>query len=259
MNQQWKEWFGPATDEVRSMLEEKQALRPVKKEELENIMRKARETNRKVELIPSKLVFTKKPAPPPKGHKNKVRWVVCGNFESKREDEENYSGGADAAAFRIMVHQASKYQWHGASVDVRTAFLNAEMHQGQDDDLVLIKPPYHLVERGVLDKDTVYEPLKAVYGFRRSPKLWRLCRDDTLSKMTFRTNINGYKKTLVLSPLESEPNLWVIKQQQDGFDSDPIIYGLLMTYVDDTFIVGIKTVVQEVLKTIRETWTTSEP
>ena len=259
VNQQWKDWFGPATDEVRSMLEEKQALRPVKKEELENIMRKARETNRKVELIPSKLVFTKKPAPPPKGHKNKVRWVVCGNFESKREDEENYSGGADAAAFRIMVHQASKYQWHGASVDVRTAFLNAEMHQGQDDDLVLIKPPYHLVERGVLDKDTVYEPLKAVYGFRRSPKLWGLCRDDTLSKMTFRTNINGYKKTLVLSPLESEPNLWVIKQQQDGFDSDPIIYGLLMTYVDDTFIVGIKTVVQEVLKTIRETWTTSEP
>ena len=259
VNQQWREWVGPAKDEVRSMLEEKQALRPVKKEELDDIMSKARERNRRVELIPSKLVFTKKPAPPPKGHKNKVRWVVCGNYESKREDEENYSGGADAAAFRIMVHQASKYQWHGASVDVRTAFLNAEMNQSQDDDLVLVKPPYHLVERGVLDKETMYEPLKAVYGFRRSPRLWGLCRDDTLSKMTFAVNIDRHKKTLVLSPLESEPNLWMIKERQDGFDSDPVIYGLLMTYVDDTFVVGTKVVVDEVLKNIQETWATSDP
>ena len=259
VNQQWSEWVGPATDEVRSMLEEKQALRPVKKDELDEIMKTAREKNRKVELIPSKLVFTKKPAPPPKGHKNKVRWVVCGNFETKREDEENYSGGADAAAFRIMIHQASKHQWHGASVDVRTAFLNAEMSQSQDDDLVLIKPPYHLIERGVLDKHTMYEPLKAVYGFRRSPRLWGLCRDETLSKMTFQVDVKNHKKSLVLSPLESEPNLWMIKEQQDGFDSDPIIYDLLMTYVDDTFVVGAKMVVNEVLKGIQGTWATSTP
>ena len=57
VNQHWEEWRGPATDQVRSMLEEKQALRPVKKKELEEIMRKAKEKNRKVELIPSKLVF----------------------------------------------------------------------------------------------------------------------------------------------------------------------------------------------------------
>ena len=55
---------------------------------------------------------------------------------------------------------ASKRQWQGASVDVPTPFLKAEMNQE------LIKQPYHLVEKGVLQKDIMYEPMKAVYGFR---------------------------------------------------------------------------------------------
>ena len=75
VNQQWSEWLQPATDEVRSMLEEKQALKPVSREELQKIQKRAEERNQRVELIPSKVVYTKKPAPPPKGHKNKVRWV----------------------------------------------------------------------------------------------------------------------------------------------------------------------------------------
>ena len=256
VNQHWEEWRGPATDEVRSMLEEKQALRPVKKKELEEIMRKAKEKNRKVELIPSKLVFTKKPAPPPKGHKNKVRWVVCGNFEPKKESEENYSGGADAASFRILIHHASKHQWEGASVDVRTAFLNADLVQSEEEDLVLIKPPYHLVERGVLEKDTMYEPLKAVYGFRRSPRLWGLCRDDTLLRMTIEVEINSKVKNLVLTA-DSEPNLWIKDSKDDSNGSGS--YGLLMTYVDDTFVVGSAPVVKAVLQTIQSTWTTSTP
>lgn len=77
VNQNWSEWLGPAEDDVRSMLEEKQALRPVKRKELEEIMRKAKEKNRKVELIPSKLVFTKKPAPHQRGTKTRfVGWYV---------------------------------------------------------------------------------------------------------------------------------------------------------------------------------------
>ena len=75
------------------------------------------------------------------GFKNKVRWVVCGNYESKKEGEENYSGGADAAAFRCLVHQAAQYQWHGASIDIKTAFLNAEVKDTGVDNVVLVKPP----------------------------------------------------------------------------------------------------------------------
>ena len=260
VNQQWSEWLQPATDEVRSMLEEKQALKPVSREELQKIQKRAEERNQRVELIPSKLVYTKKPPPPPKGHKNKVRWVVCGNFESKRDDEENYSGGADAASFRIMVHFASKRQWSGASVDVRTAFLNANMNQQESDDLVFVKPPHQLVDKGLLQGSVVYEPMKAVYGFRRSPRLWGLCRDETLKTMEVEVKIGGGTTHLILQPLESEPNLWMIRERRgEDEQSDSVIHGMLMTYVDDIFIVGVEAVVKEVLSSIQRTWTTSPP
>ena len=259
VNQQWSEWLAPAADEVKSMLEEKKALKPVTREELQGIKRKAEKENKRVELIPSKLVYTKKPAPPPKRHKNKVRWVVCGNYETKHDDEEVYSGGADAASFRIMAHFASRKRWQGASVDIRTAFLNADMDQQGSGDLVFVKPPYQLVEKGLLQADVVFEPMKAVYGFRRSPRLWGLCRDETLMKMKLGVELNGKKTQLILQPLESEPNLWMIREQQGDLEEESAIHGMLMTYVDDIFIVGEIPVVKETLKIIQETWTTSPP
>ena len=47
---------------------------------------KAAEGGRRLEVIPSKVVFTKKPGPG--GGKPKVRWVVCGNFEEKKQHSE---------------------------------------------------------------------------------------------------------------------------------------------------------------------------
>lgn len=86
-----------------------------------------------MELIPSKLVFTRKPGK--NGGKKKVRWVVCGDFESRQPDEENYSSGADAAALRIMVLVSAKFQWDACSIDVKTAFLNAQIQQDEDQVL----------------------------------------------------------------------------------------------------------------------------
>lgn len=73
-----------------------------------------------------------------------------------------------------------------------------------------------------------------MYGFRRSPRLWGLCRDDTF-----------------LTALDSEPNLWTIKDPKDDFGENGNLYGLLMTYVDDTFVVGTAPVVEAVLQKIQ--------
>lgn len=91
VREDWANWIGPSRAEVESLLEEKAALRPVTKGELEEIKRTCEAQGRSVELVPSKVVFTKKPAPPPMGFKNKVRRVVCGNYESKKEGEDTYS------------------------------------------------------------------------------------------------------------------------------------------------------------------------
>lgn len=102
----------------------------------------------------------------------------------------------------------------------------------------------------------MFQPLKAVYGFRRSPRLWGLHRDEVLSNI--RIPMEG-GKTLLLCHLESEPHLWkVIEEGSDASELDDL-HGLVMTYVDDLFVAGSTLVVELVLKEIQSVWTTSAP
>ena len=45
-------------------------------------------------------------------------------------------------------------KWAGCILDVRTAFLNAQMEQEPDEDLLLVQPPHILKEMKFLDPDT---------------------------------------------------------------------------------------------------------
>lgn len=67
---------------------------------------------------------------------------------------------------------------------------------------------------------------------------------------------------LKLTPLESEPNLWKIEEEDEAEKLERgggRIYGLVMTYVDDIMITGEEDVVSEVTKIFQEAWTTSTP
>ena len=57
------------------------------------------------------------------------------------------------------------------------AFLNAEMEQSPEEDLLLIQAPHVLREAKFFKGEALFLPLRAVYGFRRSPRLWGLHRD----------------------------------------------------------------------------------
>ena len=109
------------------------------------LVRKAHNSGQKVEFIPSKLVFTKKPAE--KGHRRKVRWVACGNYEAPSEHEQTYSGGADITVLRIMVVFAVQSQWSGSTVDIKTAFLNADFDMEPGETVLLVKPPQFFIDR----------------------------------------------------------------------------------------------------------------
>ena len=73
----WEQWIEASRSEVYSLIEEKEALKPLRKHEVKKLIEDAEKRGVKVEVIPSKLVFAKKPGK--KGGKKKVRWVVCGN------------------------------------------------------------------------------------------------------------------------------------------------------------------------------------
>ena len=254
---QWEKWLPASKEEVNSLLCEKQALREVTWEEYEIIKKEAEAKGKRVELIPSKLVFTKKPAPPPQRFKYKVRWVVCGNYEMKREGEETFSGGADSAALRIAVWAASRNQWEACCIDVKTAFLNAAMANEDEEAVVLIKPPFLFVDKGMMKRNSCFQPLRAVYGFRRSPRLWGIHRDKELEAMEFQ--VPRMEKTLVMINLDAEPHLWKLVEKGSNPTSIDELYGLLMTYVDDILVVGSLDVVESVISKLRQTWSTSNP
>ena len=255
----WEEWEAAAKSEINSMLEEKEALEEVSEEEVKEIEKKLKEKGIKFECIPSKVVYSKKPIPG--GSKHKVRWVICGNYEEKRDDEQTYSAGADATAFRLMLWFAARNQWLGMSLDIRTAFLNAVIDQEDQSNYILVAPPTIFVKKGCLRPGTLYRPKRAVYGLRRSPRLWGLCRDSEMRSFEVEVEKKeGGKIKLQLRQLDSEPNLWRLEEVGKEEGSEPSIqYGLVMTYVDDIFITGPPEVTRAVAQKFQATWTTSEP
>ena len=255
---EWSSWLPAVESEVLSLIQDKAAFKEITKPELEKLIRETHEKGGKVEVLPSKLVFTKKPAGTT--HKKKARWVVCGNYEEKKV-EDTYSAGADAAALRLLIVAASYHQWEGGTLDVRTAFLNADMKAMTEDEVMVIRPPQVMYEKGVVKVGSCFIPLKAVYGFRRSPKLWGDTRDDYLVHTKITAEVEGVSVQLRLKQLESEPNLWkIVKEDTEETESQPQpLLGLLMTYVDDMLVVGSSSIVSAVMQNIREKWETSEP
>ena len=128
VQQNWTDWEEAAKEEIRPLLEEKEALEEVSRERFEEMKMRLEREGKKMEVIPSKVVFTRKPGP--RGGKPKVRWVVCGNFEARKPEEENFSSGADTTTFRLMIHLAAQHQWEGTTLDVKTAFLDDHAEGG---------------------------------------------------------------------------------------------------------------------------------
>ena len=258
----WSEWEPSIRSEVESLTVEKSALKPLTKAAVEELKLQAQKERKKLEILPSKMVFTIKP-----GGKLKSRWVVCGNYEEKKEGEETYSTGADATTLRLLVWTSTKMGWCGCVLDVPTAFLNAEMEQSPEEDLLLIQAPHVLREAKFFKGEALFLPLRAVYGFRRSPRLWGLHRDRTMRDMKISVVLDGRKEMLVLKQMESEQNLWKVvvlrkgfqEDLEDEFVSNGRVVGLVMTYVDDILITGRREVMESVTQQLQQTWSTSVP
>lgn len=262
VSREWDLWLDAIDSEVRSLTIEKEALEMLSPEDHEKLKESAKGRGQKVEYIPSKVIFTLKPGP--SGGKRKARWVVCGNFEEKKESEENYSSGADATSFRILVWCCARHQWSACILDVKTAFLNAGLEQAEEENPIVIQAPAILVEKKYVTRSALYRPRKAVYGFRRSPRLWGGCRDQTMEKFKVKVTEGGREITLKLRQLISEPNLWrILEEGKENEDLATIdsgsVRGLVMTYVDDICIAAPPAVMQAVAAEFRATWVTSVP
>ena len=135
----------------------------------------------------------------------------------------------------------------------------------EEENLLLIRPPHIMIEKGYLAPNTVYLPVKAIYGFRRSPRLWGRHRDHRMHQFVIKAKKEGKNIEVKLFQMGSEPNLWKVVQVM-GEEEDELaslsngrILGLVMTYVDDVFIAAEGDLVEAITAKFQETWTTSNP
>ena len=255
-------WMASIQAELTSMFDVKKALKRLTPEEAAKAL-----DEDAAECLPSKLVFTLKPSELEPGGKKKSRLLACGNFSTEETAQADlYAGGATAVALRAGLAVASQKKWSGATSDIRTAFLNAPLHP-QVSDLqpeemkktrrALIRPPPILIQAGLAGKDEMWEAVMAVYGYRKSPRLWSDHRDYTVHRL----KIKHPRGTVYFQQLVSEPNLWRLMLQtgpEEDYEKDEMI-GLFVVYVDDLLVLSDPPTIELVLAGIREHWELSKP
>ena len=254
-------WDEAIKSELESLLKKKEALRSISTEEKERLERKYPG----LLTVPSKLVITRKA-----GGRRKIRVVACGNHIQKGEKEELYAGGSDAVSLRIALKKGAIEGWSGATLDIKTAFLNAPLpgvQEAMEQDfvleeeweeenvvLVLIKPPAILVRLGDVKEGTWWLAIRAMYGLRQSPKAWSDYRDSVLGKMT----VDLEDGQIFLEPLVTDPNVWKLMKDERG-RGEPKMIGMMLVYVDDVLILSEEENVQQMLDRIGQEWETSKP
>ena len=132
--------------------------------------------------LPCQMVFVLKPLTQSQqasddvqeDYKHKSRLVICGNFASWGEHSTTTTN-LDAPLLRLMLSLACSADTTWSSIDITSAFLNADIH---DDDTVLVTPPPILVKMDIVKPNTVGHVKKAIYGLREAPRLWQKERDQ---------------------------------------------------------------------------------
>ena len=203
-------------------------------------------------------------------YKHKSRLVICGNFASWGEHSTTTTN-LDAPLLRSMLSLACSEETTWSSIDITSAFLNADIH---DDDTVLVTPPPILVKMDIVKPNTVWHVKKAIYGLQEAPRLWQQERDQKLRDLEFM-----YKDKLAhLVQSYIHPSLWFIAEgprvptlgippfehslrsdEWTGRFYDQQILGYAGVYVDDLLIAGPRSLIDSMIHAVQEVWKTSAP
>jgi hypothetical protein len=131
----------------------------------------------------------------------KARLVVCGNCQDLDHWRETYAAVARATTLKVLLALVAALDLECDQADVTTALLNGVL---DDDEIVYIRLP----------DGRIAGLNKALYGLRRSPRLWyeELSRD---------------LKAMGFLPIEADPCVFL--RQQDS--------SLILAYVDDIMFI----------------------
>lgn len=177
--------------------------------------------------------------------------MVCGNYSSPKEGEqnENSASGADSACVSSLLNVAMHRNWTAGSVDIKAAFLQAP-RRNSSKRLTICDPPSVLKAMNLVAPSEKWIIKQALYGLVESPADWGAHRDEVLRGFTWYED--GAEFALVET---AERHVWRVTQRNDPKAE----HGYLLTYVDDMLVVGPKGKIQKVVELIQGRWECSQP
>ena len=151
-----------------------------------------------------------------------------------------------------MAFSAQQPDWQACVVDVKTAFLYAPVRgaqsEGEEQPVIVVKPPYLLVQLGVMMADDRWRVKRALYGLQTSPRDWAIYRDKEIRGIVLETPIRARLQQGV-----TDESLWLIKTEGGN------LVGLMIVYVDDIALFGPRQVIEALVNELRVKWRLSEP
>ena len=218
--------------------------------------------NPRLQIVPSKLVFTVKP--PDQGaavvgdaskaasqsqrlYRRKSRLVACGNA-APNTGLDVYAGGAQAESLRLVIALASFFGWMLGCLDITSAFLKTPIPDLAGFPIFALTPPRLLIKLGLAVPNELWILSHAVYGLREAPRLWGQFRDSCLAALEWEFEGDTFR----LEPSTLDPNWWKVIRTTCGK-----VEGALLVHVDDFLLCGSSGVLQGLAKALQDKWATT--
>ena len=262
-----------------------------------------REHGDKVEVVPGKAIHAVKA---PDGRR-KCRLAVCGNYlkgagrgpGDRSEAAQLYAGGADTTCLRTSLALAATRGWQAASLDIKTAFLNAPLrtleessrrkalaledahgrphedevgdeggHDGHEEVIPEEQQEEDLTKRKRL---VLMLPSKILIrlGLVKEGEMWLV--EKALYGLRESPKLWGDYRDIEISQMSFQAN-YITYEYQQSFAEENLwlvrrkdagdgdrVEGLALVYVDDVMLFGTREIVEGGLQSFRKTWETSEP
>jgi len=188
------EWHAGMEDEIKALIDNNTW-----------VLVKRSDVPRHHRILTGKWVYNRKRKPV----KFKARWVVKGFRQRYGVDYfETYAAVAKPMSYKIILALAAHYGLVVHQMDVKSAFLNAEL-----DEELYMEQPTGFKDSG--EGDVVCRLLKSLYGLKQAPRAWA---------KTLRSFLQGFD----LVRLESDHCIFINRNTNI----------IIAIYVDDLLLVG---------------------
>ena len=169
--------------------------------------------------------------------KYKARFVACGY--SQREGYDYYAQHAFTIrmeTIRLLLTVAAERDWGVHNLDIRSAYLYADIEDGLK---VYIDQPKHFEKQGPRGEEMVCQLVRALYGTKQGAT-------------RFEQKLRGSLNKIGCATCEADPGLHIFRQGSE------VAY--IMSYVDDLIVVAsCDSIRNHVFKEVRNEYETTDP